>query len=105
MVVACARAGPSGRRAIDDSLVADRLAGFETEITGLRALCRSLVERHEAGTAGAADASIVKLYYSELQVRGAAGGHQVDGARLAVRHAAGGYSNCVAMWVVGSERP
>jgi hypothetical protein len=34
-----------------------------------------------------------------------AGGHQVDGARLAVGHAAGGYSNCVAMWVVGSERP
>lgn len=67
---ACARpAPPDGRRPIDDSLVADRLAGFETEITGLRALCRWLVERHEAGTAGPADPSIVKLYYSELLQR------------------------------------
>jgi alkylation response protein AidB-like acyl-CoA dehydrogenase len=49
--------------------VADWLAVFETEITGLRALCRDLVERHEAGTAGPADASIVKLYYSELLQR------------------------------------
>jgi alkylation response protein AidB-like acyl-CoA dehydrogenase len=76
---ACARAGPDGRRAIDDSLVADRLAGFETEITGLRALCRSLVERHEAGAAGPADASIVKLYYSELLQRMTGFGAEVAG--------------------------
>ena len=76
---ACARAGPDGRRAIDDSLVADRLAGFETEITGLRALCRGLVERHEAGTAGPADASIVKLYYSELLQRMTGFGAEVAG--------------------------
>jgi alkylation response protein AidB-like acyl-CoA dehydrogenase len=49
--------------------VADRLAQFETEITGLRGLCRKVVEDNEAGTAGAADASIVKLYYSELLQR------------------------------------
>ena len=42
---------------------------LETEVTGLRALCRTLVDRHEAGTAGPADASIVKLYYSELLQR------------------------------------
>jgi alkylation response protein AidB-like acyl-CoA dehydrogenase len=76
---ACAQARPDGRRAIDDSLVADRLAGFETEITGLRALCRSLVERHEAGTAGPADASIVKLYYSELLQRMTGFGAEVAG--------------------------
>src|ERR1700742_2865887 len=46
----------------DDPVVADRLAQFETEITGLRGLCRRLVETAEAGTAGPADASIVKLY-------------------------------------------
>jgi alkylation response protein AidB-like acyl-CoA dehydrogenase len=57
----CARAGSLG-----DALVADKLAGFETEITGLRALCRDLVERAEPGPA---DASIVKLYYSELLQR------------------------------------
>lgn len=64
LVSACSRTGVVG-----DSLVADRLAGFETEIAGLRALCRGLVERHEAGRAGPADASIVKLYYSELLQR------------------------------------
>jgi alkylation response protein AidB-like acyl-CoA dehydrogenase len=47
----------------DDAIVADRLAQFEIELTGLRGLCRRIVEH---GPAGPADASIVKLYYSEL---------------------------------------
>ncbi|GFG72322.1 acyl-CoA dehydrogenase [Mycolicibacter senuensis] len=53
----------------DDAVVADKLAQLETEITGLRAMCRQLVADVEAGTAGPADASIVKLYYSELLQR------------------------------------
>jgi alkylation response protein AidB-like acyl-CoA dehydrogenase len=53
----------------DDPVVADRLAQFEIETSGLRGLCRKLVEDSEAGTAGPADASIVKLYYSELLQR------------------------------------
>ncbi|WP_102143353.1 acyl-CoA dehydrogenase family protein [Mycobacterium hubeiense] len=53
----------------DDPLVADRLAQFEIELTGLRGLCRKLVEDTEAGVAGPADASIVKLFYSELLQR------------------------------------
>jgi alkylation response protein AidB-like acyl-CoA dehydrogenase len=71
LVEVCGRpvAGAAGGRPIDDSRVADRLAAFDTEITGLRALCRWLVERHEAGTAGPADPSIAKLYYSELLQR------------------------------------
>lgn len=40
-----------------------------------------------------------------LQVRGQAGEHQVDGARLAVGHAYGGGSQFFAMWVVGTEKP
>jgi alkylation response protein AidB-like acyl-CoA dehydrogenase len=54
---------------VDDPIVADRLAQFEIEITGLRGLARDVVERTEAGTAGPADASVVKLYYSELLQR------------------------------------
>jgi alkylation response protein AidB-like acyl-CoA dehydrogenase len=70
LVDTCARPGPGdGARAIDDPVVQDRLAGFETELTGLRALCRNVVERVEAGSAGPADASIAKLYYSELLQR------------------------------------
>lgn len=53
----------------DDPVVADRLAQLETEVAGLRAMCRQLVLDVEAGTAGPADASIVKLFYSELLQR------------------------------------
>ncbi|TDD91779.1 acyl-CoA dehydrogenase [Actinomadura darangshiensis] len=69
LVETCTRPGPDGVRPVDDSLVADRLAAFETELTALRALCRDLVERHDAGTSGPADASVVKLFYSELLQR------------------------------------
>jgi alkylation response protein AidB-like acyl-CoA dehydrogenase len=64
LVEACAR-----QELLGDARVADRLAAFETEISGLRALCTDLVERHESGRAGPADASVVKLYYSELLQR------------------------------------
>lgn len=74
LVEACERLG-----LLADSLTADRLAGFETEIAGLRALCRDLVERHESGRAGPADASIVKLYYSELLQRMTGFGAEVTG--------------------------
>ena len=63
----------------DDPVVTDRLAQFETEITGLRGLCRQLVENAEAGTAGPADASIVKLYYSELLQRMTDFGAEIGG--------------------------
>jgi alkylation response protein AidB-like acyl-CoA dehydrogenase len=70
-----AGAGESTRRPI----VADRLAQFETEITGLRGLYRKVVEDNEAGTACPADASIVKLYYSELLQRLTDFGAQIGG--------------------------
>lgn len=63
----------------DDPVVADRLAQFEIELTGLRGLCRDLVERTEAGKAGPADASIVKLYYSELLQRMTGFGAEIGG--------------------------
>ncbi|TGB40104.1 acyl-CoA dehydrogenase family protein [Mycolicibacterium peregrinum] len=63
----------------DDPVVADRLAQFEIELTGLRGLCRDLVERTEAGKAGPADASIVKLYYSELLQRMTGFGAELGG--------------------------
>jgi acetyl-CoA C-acetyltransferase len=39
------------------------------------------------------------------QVRGEAGEHQVEGARIALGHAYGGGSQYFSMWIVGSERP
>jgi alkylation response protein AidB-like acyl-CoA dehydrogenase len=53
----------------DDPLVIDRLVQIETDITALRGLCRNVVRGHDAGTIGPADASIVKLFYSELLQR------------------------------------
>src|SRR3546814_5046715 len=52
-----------------DVCSSDLLAALETEVTALRSLCRDRVERHETGGVGPADASIVKLYYSELLQR------------------------------------
>jgi alkylation response protein AidB-like acyl-CoA dehydrogenase len=66
----------------DDPVVADRLAQFEIEIAGLRGLCRKMVEDNEAGTAGPADASIVKLYYSELLQRLTNFGAEVAGLKV-----------------------
>jgi alkylation response protein AidB-like acyl-CoA dehydrogenase len=66
---------------LDDPVVADRVAAFEAELTGLRALCRSVVERVEAGRAGPADASIAKLCYSELLQRMTGFGAEVVGLR------------------------
>ena len=40
-------------------MVADRLAQFDIEITGLRGMCRDVVEAHESGSVGPADASVV----------------------------------------------
>jgi alkylation response protein AidB-like acyl-CoA dehydrogenase len=69
LVEECARPRPDGFRPLDDSVVRDTLARFETEISGLRGLCRDVVEGHETGAGGPADPSIVKLFYSELLQR------------------------------------
>ena len=79
LVEECRKPGALGRPALDDPRTTDRLARLETELTGLRALCRDLVERHDAGTAGRADASIVKLYYSELLQRMTDFGAEISG--------------------------
>jgi alkylation response protein AidB-like acyl-CoA dehydrogenase len=81
LVQLCQVPGPTGRP-VDDAVVRDRLAQFEIEITGLRGLCHRLVECNEdgpTGTAGPADASIVKLYYSELLQRMTDFGAEVGG--------------------------
>jgi acetyl-CoA C-acetyltransferase len=48
---------------------------------------------------------MLRFAEAALQVRGQAGEHQVDGARLALGHAYGGGSQYFAMWLVGSDRP
>ena len=79
LVEACLSPGPDGVRPIDNAGVADRLAGIETEIVGLRGMCRDFVDRSESGSAGPADASVLKLFYSELLQRTMDLGTEVSG--------------------------
>ncbi|OLT13138.1 acyl-CoA dehydrogenase [Actinomadura sp. CNU-125] len=71
LVDLCGRTG-----ALDDPATCDRLAELETELTGLRALCAKLVADDRPGPA---DASIVKLFYSELLQRVTGLGTEVAG--------------------------
>lgn len=48
---------------------------------------------------------MIRFAEAALQVRGQAGEHQVDGAKIAMGHAYGGGSQFFAAWLVGSERP
>ncbi|HEY8042410.1 MAG TPA: thiolase domain-containing protein [Polyangiaceae bacterium] len=48
---------------------------------------------------------MLRFAEAALQVRGMAGEHQIDGARLALGHAYGGASQFFAMWIVGRDRP
>lgn len=48
---------------------------------------------------------MLRFAEAALQVRGLAGEHQVDGARLALGHAYGGGSQFFSMWIVGEARP
>jgi acetyl-CoA C-acetyltransferase len=48
---------------------------------------------------------MIRFAEAALQVRGMAGEHQVDGARVAVGHAYGGGSQFFAMWAVGAGKP
>jgi acetyl-CoA C-acetyltransferase len=48
---------------------------------------------------------MIRFAEAALQVRGMAGEHQIDGARVAVGHAYGGGSQFFAMWAVGAEKP
>ncbi|MFP8878814.1 MAG: thiolase domain-containing protein [Myxococcota bacterium] len=48
---------------------------------------------------------MLRFAESALQVRGRAGEHQVDGARLALGHAYGGAAQYFAMWIVSNQMP
>ena len=48
---------------------------------------------------------MIRFGEAAMQVRGQAGEHQVDGAKVALGHAYGGAAQFYAMWGVGSEKP
>ncbi len=48
---------------------------------------------------------MLRFAEAAMQVRGQAGEHQIDGARVALGHAYGGGAQFFAMWVVGADKP
>ncbi len=48
---------------------------------------------------------MIRFAEAAMQVRGTAGAHQVDGAKIAMGHAYGGASQFFAMWLVGRDKP
>jgi acetyl-CoA C-acetyltransferase len=48
---------------------------------------------------------MLRFAEAAMQVRGQAGEHQIDGAKVALGHAYGGGSQFFAMWVVSSDKP
>jgi acetyl-CoA C-acetyltransferase len=48
---------------------------------------------------------MLRFAEAAMQVRGQAGEHQIEGARVALGHAYGGGSQFFAMWVVGTNKP
>jgi acetyl-CoA C-acetyltransferase len=48
---------------------------------------------------------MLRFAEAALQVRGQAGDHQIQGAKVALGHAYGGGSQFFAMWLVGAEKP
>jgi acetyl-CoA C-acetyltransferase len=82
--------------------------GWKASLDGATALRGLLPVNPSGGLLGAnpiGAAGLLRFAEAARQVRGEAGVLQVDGARKALGHAAGGYSNCFALWVVGSEKP
>jgi acetyl-CoA C-acetyltransferase len=48
---------------------------------------------------------MLRFAEAAMQIRGQAGEHQIDGARVALGHAYGGGSQFFAIWIVGAEKP
>ena len=68
-----------GRRAIEHDAIGERLAELATEVTALRLLCRRLVANLESAGGVGPEASILKLYYSELLQKTMATGVDIQG--------------------------
>jgi acetyl-CoA C-acetyltransferase len=88
--------------------IAETSAGWRMIDDGATAMDGTMPVNPSGGLLGAnpiGAAGLVRFAEAAMQVRGTAGEHQVDGARVAVGHAQGGFSNFVAMWVVGRDRP
>jgi acetyl-CoA C-acetyltransferase len=87
---------------------ADEGAGWRMTYDGATALDGELPVNMSGGVLSSnpiGASGMLRFAEAAMQVRGQAGEHQVDGARIALGHAYGGGSQFFSMWIVGSERP
>lgn len=93
---------------LENVALAERGGGWRVVDAGDTAMDGALPVNPSGGLLGAnpiGAAGLVRFAEAAMQVRGTAGDHQVEDARRALGHAQGGFSNFVAMWVVGRDRP
>jgi acetyl-CoA C-acetyltransferase len=86
---------------------AEKNEGWRMTVDGVTALDGELPINPSGGVLSSnpiGASGMLRFAEAAMQVRGAAGEHQVDGARRALGHAYGGGSQFFAMWIVGSER-
>ena len=87
---------------------ADRDAGWKMVDDGTTTLGGALPVNPSGGvmcTNPIGASGLLRFIEAARQVRGQAGEHQVDGARVAMGHAYGGGSQFFAMWLVSSDKP
>jgi acetyl-CoA C-acetyltransferase len=85
---------------------AERDQGWRLTADGVTALGGDLPINPSGGVLSSnpiGASGMLRFAEAAQQVRGLAGEHQVDGARVAMGHAYGGGSQYFAMWIVGSE--
>jgi acetyl-CoA C-acetyltransferase len=82
--------------------------GWKMTVSGATALDGDLPVNPSGGVLSSnpiGASGMLRFAEAAMQVRGQAGEHQVDGARLALGHAYGGGSQFFAMWIVSDRRP
>lgn len=82
--------------------------GWRLTLEGVTALDGDLPVNPSGGvlsTNPVGASGMLRFAEAAMQVRGQAGEHQVEGARLALGHAYGGGSQFFAMWIVSREKP
>jgi acetyl-CoA C-acetyltransferase len=86
---------------------AERGAGWKLVLDGTTAFGGELPINPSGGVLSSnpiGASGMIRFAEAAMQVRGQAGEHQVDGARIALGHAYGGGSQFFAMWIVGSQK-
>jgi len=93
---------------LENMLFAEENEGWKMTESGATALGGDLPINCSGGVLSSnpiGASGMLRFAEAAMQVRGQAGDHQVDGAKLALGHAYGGGSQYFATWIVGSEKP